>query len=152
MLFYLGGGFYTFFRLRSEASFTMPVDKVAALKTLRTTGDVPLQAIMANRFDYGDEIGGDEQFYAYSAFAEQRLLSEGKRFGLAKEADPYLTEIRRDIRAFYSTTNANEARRILQKWRVDYCARRFGIWSASALHCRFFAAVVSKQKYVDLSC
>ncbi|MDZ7267788.1 MAG: hypothetical protein ONB48_15795 [candidate division KSB1 bacterium] len=120
-LFYVAGGLYTFFRLRSEVTLKVPQDKIAGLQKLITARDNDFKVIMSNRFKYSEEGREENIFYLYSAFSENMVLSEGERFSIIRVADSLaLKRVREDIAQFYSTDDSQTARAILERWSVDY--------------------------------
>ncbi|GEM_PF-5198635 len=120
-LFYLSGGLYTFFRLRAESTLKVPVDKIAALKTLRTPNDHEFKTIMSNRFAWDGDMPNVNRFYLYSAFAENIILSEGEAYSPIHHADSLAFKaMRRDIQTFYATPDARVAKNIIEKWNIDF--------------------------------
>jgi len=120
-LFYLAGGWYTFFRLRSEPSLRVPQDKIAGLQKLVSPRTNDFKTIISNRFHYAEGTANENIFYLYSAFSENQVLSEGERFSVIRFADSLaLKRVRDDIALFYSTLDQQVARKILEKWSVDY--------------------------------
>lgn len=120
-LFYVAGGFYTFFRLRAEATLRVPQDKIAGLQTLANLQKRNSKVILGNRFSYEEGSSHENIFYLYSAFSENTVLSEGERYSVIRFADSLrLKQVRDDISLFYATDDHQAARTILEKWSVDY--------------------------------
>lgn len=119
--FYVAGGLYTFFRLRSEPALKVPQDKIVGLQKLVSPQDNGFKVVMSNRFSYAESESNENIFYLYSAFSENKVLSEGERFSIIRFADSLgLKRVRDDIARFYATNDHHVARTILEKWSVDY--------------------------------